>query len=119
MFYIYLIIAFVLNASGNIFLKLGSQQGFSISSFSPIVLLTSNWQFIIGCLLFVLNVPFYFLALKNIPLSTAYPVMVGMSFLIVNTTAFFLFKESVNMLQIVGYVCMVVGIILVVGYGRA
>ena len=119
MFYIYLIIAFVLNASGNIFLKLGSQQGFSIPSFSPIVLLTSNWQFIIGCLLFVLNVPFYFLALKNIPLSTAYPVMVGMSFLIVNTTAFFLFKESVNMLQIVGYVCMVVGIILVVGYGRA
>ena len=104
MFYIYLIIAFVLNASGNIFLKLGSQQGFSIPSFSQSAMFT---------------VTYIFLALKNIPLSTAYPVMVGMSFLIVNTTAFFLFKESVNMLQIVGYVCMVVGIILVVGYGRA
>lgn len=119
MFYIYLIIAFVLNASGNIFLKLGSQQGFSIPSFSPIVLLTSNWQFILGCLLFILNVPFYFLALKHIPLSVAYPVMVGMSFLLVNTSAFFLFKESLNGLQVLGYMCMVVGIILVVSYGRA
>lgn len=118
MFYIYLVIAFILNASGNIFLKLGSRTGFNLSSFSPIALFVSNWQFILGCFLFVLNVPFYFLALRNIPLSTAYPIMVGMSFFIVNMSAFFLFKESVHVLQILGYVCMVGGIILVVAYGR-
>ncbi|MCX6703318.1 MAG: SMR family transporter [Candidatus Zambryskibacteria bacterium] len=118
MAYIYLICAFILNASGNIFLKLGSRQGLNFSSFVPTVFLFSNWQFVLGCVLFVLNVPLYFLALRNIELSTAYPIMVGMSFLIVNSTAFFLFKESVSVLQILGYVCMVVGIILVVAYGR-
>lgn len=118
MFYVYLIVAFILNASGNIFLKLGSRHGFVIEPFTLYSLLISNWQFIVGCVLFVLNVPFYFLALKYIPLSVAYPVMVGMSFLLVNVSAFFLFKEPLHLLQIVGYVCMVVGIILVVAYGR-
>lgn len=118
MFYVYLCIAFLLNASGNIFLKLGSRTGLNLSSFSPGALLVSNWQFILGCFLFVLNVPFYFLALRNIPLSVAYPIMVGMSFLIVNLAAFLLFKESVHVLQILGYICMVGGIILVVAYGR-
>lgn len=118
MFYLYLTVAFILNACGNIFLKLGSREGFNLTSLAPVTLLVSNWQFILGCLLFILNVPFYFLALRNIPLSTAYPIMVGMSFLIVNVTTLFLFKESIHMLQIFGYICMVVGIILVVAYGR-
>jgi multidrug transporter EmrE-like cation transporter len=110
--------AFVLNASGNIFLKLGSRKGFNLSSLSPTTLFMSNWQFILGCFLFVLNVPFYFIALRNMSLSVAYPIMVGMSFIIVNGAAFFLFKESLHLLQILGYVCMVGGIILVVVYGR-
>ncbi len=118
MAYIYLISAFILNAFGNIFLKLGSRTGFDISSLSPVTLFMSNWQFVLGCFLFVLNVPFYFLALKNVPLSVAYPIMVGMSFIIVNAAAFFLFKETMHVLQILGYVCMVGGIILVVVYGR-
>jgi len=112
--YVYLICAFILNASGNIFLKLGSRQGLVLTSTTPVSFVVSNWQFILGCGLFVLNVPFYFLALKYIPLSTAYPIMVGASFVIINMLAFLLFKESINFLQLIGYACIVIGLVLVV-----
>lgn len=119
MTYVYLMCAFVLNALGNILLKLGSRQGFNTSSFLPLPFIISNWQFLLGCFLFMLNVPFYFLALRSMSLSVAYPIMVGMSFLIVNTAAFFLFKESISFLQILGYVCIVAGLILVVSHGNS
>lgn len=116
--YLYIALAFSFNAVANIFLKLGSRSGFNLSSFSPIDLVSHNWQFILGCLLFVANVPFYFLALRSLPISVAYPVMVVMSFVIINAYAFTFLKEEIVFAQVVGYVFLVIGLILVVAYTK-
>ncbi len=114
MAYLYLISAFILNASANIFLKLGAEKGFDFSSFSPILLVSRNTYFLVGCALFVCNVPLYFLSLKTLPLSFAYPIMVIMSFVLVSLYATFVLKEPLSLLTIVGYMCMFFGLVLVV-----
>lgn len=111
--YFLLFCAFVLNSTANLLLKLGSKRGFDLADISPNVLVYHNWQFIMGCLLFLLNVPFYFLALKSLPLSVAYPAMVIMSFILVNFLAYFFLKETVNLYQFVGYVFLIGGLLMV------
>lgn len=113
MHYFYLSIAFTLNAAANIILKIGSQNGFQLEDKNIFSLIANNYLFILGVFLFGINVIFYFLALKTIPLSTAYPAMTIMSFLIINGAAFFYLHEKINSIQIIGYIAIVVGLILV------
>lgn len=114
MSYLLLICAFSLNAAANILLKLGSKQGIQWRVASPLALFTTNWQFLLGCLLFVGNVLFYFLALRSLPISTAYPVMVVMSFILIGVFAAFVLKEPISVMQLVGYGVIVGGLILIV-----
>ncbi|HYF29308.1 MAG TPA: hypothetical protein VEA36_03020 [Candidatus Paceibacterota bacterium] len=113
MAYIYLFAAFLLNGVANVLLKLGSVKGLSLSGNVP-TLIVSNWQFLLGLFLFAANVIFYFLALRALPLSIAYPVMVAMSFLIINGYAFFGLREGITTLQLGGYALIVIGLTLVV-----
>lgn len=114
MAYAYLIAAFVLNAVANIFLKLGSARGLNFDNLSPLALIGSNWQFLLGLVVFASNVIFYFLALRSLPLSVAYPIMVAMSFIIINGYALVFLGETVTLLQILGYGLIIAGLILVV-----
>lgn len=117
MAYVYLVCAFTLNAIANILLKLGAERGLSTSlSDGVLALFVANWQFLLGLFIFAANVIFYFLALRALPLSIAYPVMVAMSFLIINGYAFMALGEHVTSLQLVGYVAIVGGLVLVVAH---
>lgn len=117
MSYVFLIIAFVFNSSANVLLKLRAGQGFQWKNLSLFELITANFVFLASLSLFGLNFIFYFLALKNIPLSVAYPLMVAMSFLIVNSVAHFLYGEQINLLQFMGYLLVISGIALVTIFG--
>ena len=116
MAYLYLFFAFALNASGNIFLKLGAGRGFDFSNWSPLALLVDNWQFVLGIFFFALNVVFYFLSLRMLSISVAYPIMIVMSFIIINSFAFFILGERVVPLQIFGYALIITGLFLVVRF---
>lgn len=111
--YFLLFCAFVLNSTANLLLKLGSQKGFDFADFSLGVLISHNWQFVVGCVLFVANVPFYFLSLKFLPLAVAYPVMVIMSFILVNILAYIFLKETINFSQYIGYGLLIIGLLMV------
>lgn len=119
MAYVYLVCAFTLNAIANILLKLGAERGLT-TSFSDGVatLLLANWQFVLGLVIFAANIIFYFLALRALPLSIAYPAMVAMSFLIINGYAFIALGEHVTSLQLVGYVAIIGGLVLVVAHSN-
>lgn len=103
MHYVFLSLAFILNALANILLKIGAKNGFQLNNFVAIA----------GLILFAVNVIFYFMALRTIPISTAYPVMVIMSFLIINGAAYFFLDEQIHVYQVAGYFLIVVGLILV------
>lgn len=113
MAYLYLTLAFTLNSIANILLKLGAIQGLSLSG-GLIAIVQANWQFLLGLTLFASNVIFYFAALRALPLSVAYPVMVVMGFLIVNSYALLALHEPITTGQYIGYVLIVVGLTLVV-----
>jgi small multidrug resistance pump len=113
MSYLFLIIAFIFNSSANVLLKLKADQGFQWKGLSLFELVSANLVFLTSLFLFALNFVFYFLALKNIPLSVAYPAMVAMSFLIVNSVAHFLYHEQITILQFIGYLFVIVGIAVV------
>jgi multidrug transporter EmrE-like cation transporter len=113
MAYIFLIVAFSLNALANILLKQGALRGLDLAhGLLPAIL--GNWQLIAGAAIFALNILFYFLALRTLPLSFAYPVMVAMGFLIVNGYAIFGLGETIVLREIVGFVLIVIGLMLVV-----
>ncbi len=106
--YLYLILAFTLNAVANILLKIGSEFGVKIT----------NYYLFAGIALFAINIIFYFLALKNLALSTAYPIMIVMSFLIINSYAYFGFHEKISLFQIIGYILIITGLILVIKFNE-
>ncbi len=112
--WVFLILAFGFNSVANVLLKLGSRQGLVLSNLSFSNLILANWQVWLGCLLFAANVPFYFLALRSMPISIAYPIMVVMSFLIINLYAVLFLGEHLVGWQILGYFCLIVGLLLVV-----
>lgn len=113
MAYLYLALAFTLNSVANILLKLGALRGLSFSG-GPLAIIEANWQLLLGLSIFALNVSFYFLALRALPLSVAYPVMVVMGFLIVNSYALFTLHEPIMTGQYIGYVLIIIGLTLVV-----
>lgn len=113
---VYLTLAFLLNALANVSLKIHSIKGFEFNPLlSPLVLI-NNVYFFIAIIFFAFNVVFYALALSRIPLSIAYPVMVMMTFLVVNSFAYFYFREPITAPQVIGYIMILVGISLVVGF---
>lgn len=113
MAYVYLASAFLLNALGNIFLKLGAGKGMVFTG-NPAFFLANNWLFVAGLLFFGLNAVFYFLALRSLPISTAYPIMVVMSFILINSYALTVLGEHLAPLQVAGYALLVLGLLLII-----
>jgi quaternary ammonium compound-resistance protein SugE len=111
--YIYLILAFILNASGNILLKVGAAKGIYFNVFPLGSFLKQNIFLISGFIFFVLNALFYFLALKNIPVSLAYPVMVTASLILTGSYAFLMGGEVFTYNHIIGYALMTLGVVII------
>jgi multidrug transporter EmrE-like cation transporter len=110
---VYLTVAFTLNAIANILLKVGAKGGVQYKDLNILEIITHNYLPILGLICFAANVVFYFLALRNVPLSTAYLTMVIMSFLIINSFSYFYLHENINGPQLLGYGFIIAGLVLV------
>ncbi len=113
--YIFLVTALVLNASANILIKIGAERAEAANLGSmPLIeqglTLASNWQLIVGLILFASNVVFYALALKDINLSIAYPIMTSGGFLIISLFSVFFLREHLTPIQIGGIAMIALGI---------
>ena len=114
-YYIALTIALIANACANILIKTGMREGLPAGA-GPIGLLKHillNPLVMSGILLFGLNVICYAYALSRIPLSTAYPIMTSVGFLIVISASTFLLHESLAAIQIAGIVLILAGVAMV------
>ncbi len=116
--YIFLVLAFTLNSLANILLKVKAIDGFSYKNQNLMQIVTNNYHFFLALFLFALNVVFYFLALKNLPLSVSYPIMAVMCFIIVNCYSYLYIKEPINWLQIIGYFFVLTGLFLIVFFAK-
>ncbi|MFH1758988.1 MAG: SMR family transporter [Patescibacteria group bacterium] len=113
MVYLFLTFSFILNALGNVLLKIGAVQGLWAENYNIFYLVAKNYVPISGLALFALSAVFYFLSLREIPLSTAYPVLVMMCFLLISAFSYFYFHENISWPQLLGY-CMIAGGLILV-----
>jgi len=107
-------VALVFNAVANILMKAGMRtapEGLAVGSMVKHYL--TSWQVMVGLLLFAINVIAYTQALKQLPLSVAYPIMTSLGFLIVVSASAYFFKETITWVQGIGFGLIVVGVILV------
>lgn len=112
---IYLTLAFILNATANILLKIGAKKGLVFHGIN-LTTITDNYLFILGIIFFGMNAIFYFIALNTFSLSVAYPIMIGMSLIIINIFAFINLNEQPTIPQIFGYILLIVSIIIIFSF---
>ncbi|MBI3571961.1 hypothetical protein HY091_00280 [Candidatus Kaiserbacteria bacterium] len=118
--YFFLAVAVFCNAIANVFLKLAAEKPLSFSFSGGISKAVSdNGYLLLGLSLFVVNVLFYVAALRALPLSVAYPLMMGLTFLIVSSAAVFFLGESFTLWHLAGYVLILAGIVAVSAFGAA
>ena len=120
-----LVIALSLNATANLMIKFGMER-FKVAGVTPAdglvavgTSLITNWVLILGLCCFALNVGFYAYALKALPISVAYPIMVTLGFAIIVTVAGMYLHERLTAAQWIGVCFILVGVWLVAWKARA
>ena len=71
-----------------------------------------SWPFILGVVLFGVNLLFYTRALVVLPLAVSYPVLIGASLIGINLLAVIWFGEQLGTREYVGAALVVAGIVL-------
>lgn len=115
-----LMIALTFNATANLLIKFGARKAdlegglMADGPINAIRIILTNWQLMLGLVLFASNVLFYMYALQKLRVSSAYPIMVGGGFAIIAVVAMFSsLAERLAPVQWAGVVLIMVGIILV------
>jgi multidrug transporter EmrE-like cation transporter len=75
--------------------------------------LARQWTFVLGLVTTALAALVWFRVLSVAEVSTSYPVLVGLTFVMVSAGAVLLFRESINLLKTVGIAVILAGIVLV------
>jgi len=112
--YLILGMAIVFNASANILIKIGMRRIPEQSERSHIVMAAlSQPAFWGGICLFGLALVAYSVVLSRLNLSIAYPIMVSLGLIIVVLVSYFLLKEPITVIQILGFVLIIAGVWMV------
>jgi multidrug transporter EmrE-like cation transporter len=111
--------ALVMNATANLMMKFGMERykasGVSLGQGAGAVVaaLASNWVLLLGLGLFGANVVLYTFALKGLPISVAYPIMVTLGFAIIVVVAGWRLQERLSPVQWFGVALILGGVWLV------
>jgi len=117
-----LVVALVLNAGANLMIKFGMRGMDTALAGAGLLdggvmgllrLVLRNWILLAGLVCFGLNVLFYAVALQKLPISVAYPIMTTCGFVIIVVVAGFVLGERLTLLQWVGVVAILAGVVLV------
>lgn len=75
--------------------------------------LAKQWTFVLGLVAYALAALVWFRVLSIAEVSTSYPILVGLTFVMVSVGAVLWFRESVSFLKVGGIVVILAGIVLV------
>jgi multidrug transporter EmrE-like cation transporter len=75
--------------------------------------LARQWTFVLGLTAYALAALVWFRVLSVAQVSTSYPILVGLTFVMVSVGAVLWFRESINFLKAVGVAVILAGIVLV------
>jgi len=75
--------------------------------------LAKQWTFGLGLVAYALAAVVWFRVLSVAEVSTGYPILVGLTFVMVSVGAVLWFRESISFLKVVGVAVILAGIVLV------
>ena len=111
---IILIMAIVFNALANILIKIGMKNGEGLTGLIDLIKYALGQPFLYaGVISFGLALVAYSIVLTKLNLSIAYPIMVSMGLIIVVLVSYFTLKESITLLQVAGFICIIAGVWMV------
>jgi undecaprenyl phosphate-alpha-L-ara4N flippase subunit ArnE len=116
---ILVLIAALITMGANILLRtgIGRAGGFRPASASELITgllsLFLQPQFLTGFVMYFLAAIVWFRILGSEPLSTAYPMLVGLTFVFVTLAASFFFREPVALQKFIGLATILIGIVIV------
>ncbi len=107
--YYWLLIFFAgLNSTfGNILLKKSQQKYSFLQSIY-------SFEFILGCIFYLINVLLFAYALKYIQVTKAYPVLSAIAFFSLTIVSYYTLGEKLSFLNYVGITFILIGIILII-----
>ena len=121
-YYAALAFALLMNATANLLMKVGAKDAMrsikggdllSQGVVTAVLRVAGSPLLMLGIVLFAANVLAYIYALQRIPISVAYPIMVSTGFLIIVAVSGVLLGERLNMLQWIGSLLILLGVVLV------
>ena len=108
----------LLTACANLMMRNGlvlagglSMQGDGIPGL--LLRLAKQWTFVLGLAAYALAALVWFRVLSVAEVSTSYPILVGLTFVMVSVGAVLWFRESMSLLKAVGIAVILAGIVLV------
>lgn len=113
MTYIMLVFTIFANAFANIFIKIGVAKIPAITSkniLQSIPKIIVNPFMLFGIFLLIISFPTFSFVLQKMNLSVAYPALVVGAIVIVTIFSFFIFKESISLIQFLGLALIFGGI---------
>jgi multidrug transporter EmrE-like cation transporter len=113
---IVLVLAVVLNAVGNVLIKVGMNQVGPLALDRPVETLAAvflNPGVVAGISFFVVALAGYSYTLSRLNLSTAYPIMSSLSFMAVLLISALFLQEKVQILQLAGCAVILLGVWMV------
>jgi multidrug transporter EmrE-like cation transporter len=75
--------------------------------------LARQWTFVLGLTAYALAALVWFRVLSVAQVSTSYPILVGLTFVMVSVGAVLWFRESIDLPKVVGVAVILAGIVLV------
>ncbi|UQZ83883.1 4-amino-4-deoxy-L-arabinose-phosphoundecaprenol flippase subunit ArnF [Paenibacillus konkukensis] len=101
-----------LNATGNTLWKLEfSKKPLDFSSFSTLLSTFWSWKILLGMLSYFCSMLLFFYLLSKFKLSLIIP-LTSLTYILNLGAAFFLFKEKISMLQLLGTLIIIAGILV-------
>jgi len=82
-------------------------------SFSGLLHIIQNSWILLGGVLFVISFLTWLAIISKLQLNVAYPIIISIEAVLVSSASWLLFHEYLSWVQILGIVCVILGIILI------
>lgn len=100
------------SAMGLVFLKLGTKQNFSIAFGQYACSLQINYMLVVGMFFYIISFLLSLSIMRKSNLSIFYSVSIGFVYIFVCLMSYFILKEKITVIQFIGMVLILIGIIV-------
>ncbi len=101
------------SATGLVFLKLGTKRNFNISFDKYVFSFQVNYLLIMGLIFYIISFLLSLSIMKKANLSIFYSVSVGFVYICVCLMSYFVLKETITAIQLIGMCMILFGVVMV------